>query len=83
MTGLIPQSEALSEAEPQSLSELLSRDPFQHSQKDRGTIVALLREQRVKWEAAEAAGKTKPAQKASSNAAASLITKLGAGDLGL
>lgn len=83
-TGTIPQSDALAEASPQSLSDLLSKDPFKFARDDRALIVAALRDQRAKWEAAEKAEGSKPkTQKAPASKAASLITKASAGDLGL
>lgn len=56
MTGEIPQSQALKEAEPDSLSEVMSRDPEGYSRQDRDVIVAELRKQRARIAAAEAAG---------------------------
>lgn len=53
--GAIPQSSALSEASPDSLTELLSRDPEGYSRQDLDRIIALMREQRSRWEAAAAA----------------------------
>lgn len=72
--GVIPQSRALAEATPESLAELLSRDPEGYSRQNRDTIVMVMREQRVRWEATEAAGGPKQrsspkAQLASSTAA--------------
>ena len=64
--GAIPQSNALREASPDSLSELLSKDPFEFQKQDRGRIVAALREQRAKWEKAEAQGTRPKALKTSS-----------------
>lgn len=84
MVGLIPQSTALTEVKTNSLSELLSKDPFKFTQQDRGLVVAALREQRVKWEASEAAAGSKPkAVKSISGAAASLISRATSDDLGL
>lgn len=63
MTGMIPQSNALAEASPESLGELLTRDPFGYSRQDRDRVVADLRAMRAKWALAEATGghrKTKP-----------------------
>lgn len=54
--GTIPQSRALAEATPESIAELLSRDPEGYSRQNRDTIVTVMREQRVRWEATEAAG---------------------------
>lgn len=82
--GEIPQSEALAEASPESLLEILSRDPFGFQRQDRDKVIAVLRAQRVKWELAEASGKKSPAAaKVTSNAALSLLTQKKAGDLGL
>lgn len=78
--GEIPQSQALSEASADSLTELLSRDPFKFSSKDRERIVAALREQRAAWEKAEAEG-AKPKVKKVAEAAKSLISKAAADDL--
>lgn len=61
--NLIPQSTALLEAEVGSLVELLGRDPERLTTPDRGRIVAILREQRARWEAAEASGETKKRSK--------------------
>lgn len=49
--GQIPQSNALSEADPLSLSELMSRDPEGLSAQDRGRIISALREDRARREA--------------------------------
>lgn len=83
--GEIPQSDALAEASPQSLLDLLSKDPFKFTRVDRDLAVAALRAQRAKWELAEAGLASKPrATKASpANKAASLISKVNASDLGL
>ena len=53
MTSGIPQSDALAEASPDSLSELFSRDPLGLGEADLDRIVATLREQRKRWQAAE------------------------------
>jgi len=51
----LPQSTALAEAEPESLSTLFSRDPEGYTQQDLATIVRVLQEQRERWlKAAEA-----------------------------
>lgn len=63
MTGVIPQSNALSEATPESLGELLSRDPEGYQKQDREKIVKALRAQREKWAAAEASGTRQRATK--------------------
>jgi hypothetical protein len=54
MSGVIPQSTALAEASPDSLSELMSRDPEGFSRQDLDRLVEALRAQRVRWQAAEA-----------------------------
>jgi hypothetical protein len=64
--GLIPQSTVLSEASPESLTELFSRDPFSFSRLDRDRGVAALRAQRAKWEQSELAGPKPKATKATS-----------------
>lgn len=80
-TGALPQSDALAEANPNSLSELLSRDPQGFSRVDRDKAVAALRAQRAKWEAAEAAGVKVP--KAVKLSERTLTAKRNAEDLGL
>ena len=79
--GLLPQSTALAEASSDSLSELLSRDPQGWSRIDLDRVVKDLRAQRLKWEAAEAAGvKTPKAVKLSDR---TLTATRNAEDLGL
>lgn len=83
---LLPQSTALSEASAEgpaaSLSELFSRDPEGLLRRDRDQIIAALRTDRVRREAAEAAGATKPkAEKAGQTLLKT--TPKPAGDLGL
>jgi hypothetical protein len=51
--SLIPQSSALAEASPESLSELMSRDPEGYQRQDRQRIIEALRAQREKWAAGE------------------------------
>lgn len=79
--GTIPQSSALSEASAESLSELMSRDPEGYTRIDRDKLVATLRAQRAKWEAAEASG-VKPRPKKTAPGV-SLKTTKKAEDLGL
>jgi len=79
MPNELPQSSALGEASADSLTELLGRDPEGYSRQDRDRVIAALRDQRVKWEAAERAG-PKPRAKAGT---ASLETSAKAEDLGL
>lgn len=50
--GTIPQSAALSEADPGSLTELMSRDPEGLQAQDRSQIIRLLREDRERREKA-------------------------------
>lgn len=79
--GGLPASTALAEASPDSIVELLSRDPEGLQAQDRRRIIEALREQRVRWEAAQAAGAKPKATKA-----VSLVgRKIGASaeDLGL
>jgi hypothetical protein len=73
--GQIPQSRALSEANPGSLNELFNRDPETYAPQDIDAIISVLRAQRARHEAAERAGPAprKPkAAPASSAAAAEL-----------
>lgn len=56
MTGEIPSSNALAEANPESLTEFLSRDPFGYSEQDIARGVAEFRAARARWEAAGAVG---------------------------
>lgn len=79
MTGTIPSSDALLEASPTSITDYLSKDPFEMTDGDRKAIVQNLREQRKRWEAAEAAGRSPKTPKA----AKSLATDKSLGDLGL
>lgn len=51
--GQIPQSDALKEADPLSLGELMSRDPEGFSAQDRAQIVRALRADRARRENAE------------------------------
>ena len=83
MTDLpqLPQSNALAEASPDSLTELFSRDPEQFSKQDRARIISAFREQRVKWQASEEAGGTKT--KRASADPKSLLSQHSADDLGL
>ncbi len=79
-SGIIPSSDALAEASPDSLSELLSRDPEGYQQQDRAAIISALRAQRERFEVAEREGKKLPKASKASN----LITKSeqSAADLG-
>lgn len=80
--GEIPQSQALAEADPNSLTELMSRDPESYQAQDRQRIIAALRADRARREQAEAtaaaSGKKRGAVKAPAAAAVPLdMTKLG------
>lgn len=79
--GEIPQSLALSEAAPDSLSELFSRDPEKLSEIDLTRMVETLREQRVKWAASDAAGGSRG--KAAPRSAPTLSSPASIEDLGL
>jgi hypothetical protein len=79
-TGTLPQSSALAEASPDSLTELLSRDPEHYQDQDLDRIIALLREQRVRWKAAEGA---KPPRVKSGGVKLGTATTATLDDLGL
>jgi hypothetical protein len=83
----IPQSTALTEAQTDSLAELLSRDPEGYSDHDLTRVIAAFREQRTKWEAADAQAKAdSPAKKKSAVKAEDMLQKtatINAEDLGL
>lgn len=55
MANEIPQSAALAEATPDSLTELFSRDPEHLSKQDRSVIIDSLRAQRARLAKVEAA----------------------------
>jgi hypothetical protein len=62
-SSLIPHSTALAEASPESLSELMSRDPESYQKQDLQRVIAALRAQREKWAMAEGGPKApKPAK---------------------
>ena len=61
------QDSPLSEADPQSLEALFSKDPLKYTQQDRRTIIDKLIAQRKAWEQAEASG-AKSAPRASKGA---------------
>lgn len=52
-----PAANPLSEAAPDSLAELFSRDPLKLQDQDIGKIVSELRAERERWVVAEASGK--------------------------
>lgn len=70
----IPQSAALEEAKTDSLSVLLTKDPFEFTRQDRDKVVAALRAQRLKWEEAEKSGAV-VRHKRTATAAKSLLKK--------
>ena len=78
----LPQTNALAEASPESLSELMSRDPEKFSQRDRALVVAAFREQRKRFVAAEAAGQKAPRQSKTVDIKTLVSTKT-PGELGL
>lgn len=74
--GEIPQSPALLEADTDSLSEVMSRDPEGYSRQDRDRIVEALRTQRARIAAADlAGGKKASAPKAGKLPLSSVATK--------
>ena len=82
-TGQLPQSAALAEASPDSISEFLSRSPTSLTPADRARMVGILREQRARWEAAEAAGGHTRTKRAPGASAASLVSTKKVGELDL
>lgn len=74
----IPQSTALTEALPDSLSELFSRDPEGYQQQDLEKIIGFLRSQRERMQAAEAAG-----QRAGTRGKTTLVAGASAAELDL
>lgn len=72
--GTIPQSGALGEARVESISELLSINPLVMTPAQRSRLIADLREQRKRWEIAEAAGKPARASKSAGASAKTLLT---------
>lgn len=79
---LLPQSQALAEADPASLTELMSRDPEGYSRQDRDRIIASLREQRARLAASEAAAPAK-ALRVSSKVPLSTKSTMNPEDMGL
>jgi hypothetical protein len=62
-SSLIPRSTALAEASPESLSELMSRDPESYQKQDIQRVIAALRAMREKWASAEGGPKAPKAPK--------------------
>lgn len=81
--GLIPLSNALAEAAPESIAEMLSRDPEGYTRQNRNTIVSVMREQRVRWEASEAEAGPKKRGASSPKAQLASSTSAKADDLDL
>lgn len=81
--GTLPQSTALAEARADSLSELLSRDPESYQTQDLDRIIEVLREQRRRWQAAEASGAPRRGQSKTSSEPGTRATDLSMDDLGL
>jgi len=79
MTADVPAPSPLVEADPNSLNEVMNRDPLEYKRQDRDQIVAELRRMRGKWLVEEAAGKTR-ASKPKKDDGKSVMTL---GDLGL
>lgn len=63
MIGEIPQSNALAQASPESITELLTRDPMGYARQDRVRIIEHYRELRAIWAKAEANGEHKKSSK--------------------
>jgi hypothetical protein len=57
------QSDALAEASGDSIAELLSRDPEGYQRQDLDQVIRVMRAQRERWAAAEAAGGSRPRAK--------------------
>lgn len=72
MNPEIPQSNALAESSPDSLSDLFSRDPETLSASDFDRLISVLRTQRERWQASEAEAQAKP--KRASTKAAGLVS---------
>ena len=81
--GALPQSNALSAASSESLSDLMSRDPEGFQAQDLARIVAAFREQRARWEAMEASEEaTGKVKKEKTKADASVLLKKASGNVG-
>lgn len=59
----LPLSTALSEAQPESIQELLSRDPEGYQRQDPARVIQLIRENRERLASANVAGKRVTHQK--------------------
>lgn len=72
---LTTSTSPLTEAEPDSLDELMARDPMQLTEQNINVVVTALRKQRISWESEEASAKSKgkrPSAKAAREAAAKI-----------
>ncbi len=58
--ALIPQSDALAEASPDSLSVLMSKDPEHYTEQNLQDIIRALRENRARFAQTEAEAQAKP-----------------------
>ncbi len=85
MPNSIPQSQALAEADSNSLSELFSRDPEGYTRQDLDNVISEYRQRRINWDIAEKAGvKVKPVRVEGGNTKSkSLTSDKSAEDLGL
>lgn len=82
--GSIPQSAALAEASPDSLTELFSRDPLGFGEQDLARLVTELRKQRERWASAEAGGtSTRPTRAKPVPASREIVSVQSAAELGL
>lgn len=85
-SGFIPASQALAEADPESLADLLSRSPFSYTGPEgrakRDRIVSAYRDLRAKFEAAEASGARAPRQPKALESQKSLESKASSTDMG-
>jgi hypothetical protein len=83
LLGTIPQSQALAEATPDSLSELFSRDPTSYGPADWDRVIAEMRTQRKRWQEAEASGATRAPKGAKVKPVVAVPVVDSAADLGL
>lgn len=81
--GEIPQSQALAEASPESLSELFARDPEGYSKQDLARIVATLRDHRERMAKAEGDKPVRQPKVVGAKQVVTLQAKANASDLDL
>ena len=79
----IPQSFALAEASPDSLAELLNRDPESYTKRDLAVVVDGLRAQRARWAASEQEKASRPKERAIRGPAKQLALPVSSEDLDL